>query len=263
MSLQEISEATEIHSCFLEALENNAFDELPADASIEGYIRSYAYAVGLDDEEILNVYKEFVELGDYENSAQTTFSFDAQPKNLAAKSLLLFAVVGLLSGVGFLIKNEMGNSSRPAAEKKIPLLQTQQEHSVPVSRLSEQLIERENADAKKTSPPRESVAPTTRAANILPLGLDTQNPASVGKLLRLSIQAKETSWFNITVDDFREEDFILLAGTAKTFHGDEKIRVTVGDKTAVELFLNGNDLVLPKSDDKMVKDFFIDSKLAE
>ena len=60
--LEEISEATKIHIRFLKALEENSFDELPGEVFIKGYIRSYAKIIGSDVEELLNIYKESVEL---------------------------------------------------------------------------------------------------------------------------------------------------------------------------------------------------------
>ena len=57
--LEEISGATKIHIRFLQALEENKFDELPGEVFIKGYIRSYANIIGSDVEEVLNIYKEY------------------------------------------------------------------------------------------------------------------------------------------------------------------------------------------------------------
>ncbi len=67
----------------------------------------------------------------------------------------------------------------------------------------------------------------------------------------------------MTIDGFRDEDFILPAGTAKTFWANEAFRLTVGNKTGVELLLNGKVLALPESEDSVVKGFIINSKLVE
>ena len=62
VSLEEISGDTKIPLRFLKALEENSFDELPGEIFIKGYIRSYANIIGSDFGEMLNIYKEFVEL---------------------------------------------------------------------------------------------------------------------------------------------------------------------------------------------------------
>lgn len=293
--LEEISGATKIHIRYLKALEENSFDQLPGEVFIKGYIRSYANTIGSDVEEMLNIYKESVELNKQENIPQATSSFTAKPKTLLAYGLLILAIAGLLFGVGFLIKNGIEDSSGKSETDNVPIHQIPAEQDpsisssfsakqpeeetidIPVEKLVElekpELIipsnlpdqrvrEEELEEATPPSPQdiAENTTPNLQAS--LP-DLDSENPQDIEKALKLLIRAKEISWFNMTIDDFREEDFILPAGTEKTFWGDELIRLTVGNKTGVELFLNGKTLSLPESKDKVVKDFIINSKLVE
>ena len=298
--LEEISGTTKIHIRFLKALEENSFDQLPGEVFIKGYIRSYANTIGSDVEELLNIYKESVEFNKPENCPQETASFNTQPKTFLAYGLLILVAAGFLFGVGVLIKNGIGDSSGKSEEKNVPLLQIQavaanQEPSVSSSsdlfeeppveenvdaqeedsadlgipELSIQInpsgkpARKEDVDEKKVSPPQESIALTTQTTSVSQPDLESQNPADIEKSLKLSIHVKEISWFNMTIDDLREEDFILLAGTSKTFWGNEAIRLTIGNKTGVELVLNGKAITLPESEDKVVKDFIIHSKLVD
>ena len=103
--LEEISGATKIHIRFLQALEDNQFDELPGEVFIKGYIRSYANIIGTDVEEMLNIYEESVG-NKTENSSEL-----APPSNISAKTFLGFALVGLIIlalifGIRFLISNK-------------------------------------------------------------------------------------------------------------------------------------------------------------
>ena len=298
--LEEISGTTKIHIRFLKALEENSFDQLPGEVFIKGYIRSYANTIGSDVEELLNIYKESVEFNKQENCPQETASFNTQPKTFLAYGLLILVAAGFLFGVGVLIKNGIGDSSGKSEGKNVPLLQIQaaaanQEPSVSSSsdlfeeppveenvdaqeedsadlgipELSIQInpsgkpARKEDVDEKKVSPPQESIALTTQTTSVSQPDLESQNPADIEKSLKLSIHVKEISWFNMTIDDLREEDFILPAGTSKTFWGNEAIRLTIGNKTGVELVLNGKAITLPESEDKVVKDFIIHSKLVD
>ena len=298
--LEEISGTTKIHIRFLKALEENSFDQLPGEVFIKGYIRSYANTIGSDVEEMLNIYKESVEFNKQENCPQETASFNTQPKTFLAYGLLILVAAGFLFGVGVLIKNGIGDSSGKSEEKNVPLLQIQagaanQEPSVSsrsdlfeeppveenvdaqeedsadlgIPELSIQInpsgkpARKEDVDEKKVSPPQESIALTTQTTSVSQPDLESQNPADIEKSLKLSIHVKEISWFNMTIDDLREEDFILPAGTSKTFWGNEAIRLTIGNKTGVELVLNGKAITLPESEDKVVKDFIIHSKLVD
>ena len=68
---------------------------------------------------------------------------------------------------------------------------------------------------------------------------------------------------NITIDDFREEDFILSADEEKSYRGNETFRLTIGNKQGTDLILNGKSLVLPESEGNIVKDIIINSKLID
>lgn len=285
--LEEISGATNIHIRFLKALEENSFDELPGEVFIKGYIRSYADIIGSDVEEMLNIYKESVEV---KNKETVTPSTPAPSKSFLTFGLLILAIVGLLFGVGFLMNQEDGTN-----EKNAPLVQEQREAVVSSSsagledsedlidgtaktenneevvkqeisagpEVSEQSISlpdqnAEDPDKKKALSSQESTQ--LNEPTVLQDDSGPQINASMEKPLRLTIRTKENSWFNMTIDDFREEDFILPAGTAKTFGANDVFRLTIGNKTGLELSLNGKPVVLPESKDRVVKDFIINSK---
>ena len=67
----------------------------------------------------------------------------------------------------------------------------------------------------------------------------------------------------MTIDDFREEDFIVRAGEEKSYWGNNVFRLTIGNKQGSEIILNGKKLVIPESKENVVKDFIINSKLIE
>jgi len=56
ISLREVSEATKIGLRYLEAMEENRFDQLPGGLFNKGFIRAYAKFIGLDGETLVNVY---------------------------------------------------------------------------------------------------------------------------------------------------------------------------------------------------------------
>ena len=57
LSLEEIAQETKINKIFLEALEKEDWDVLPAEIYVRGYLRAYAEAVGLDPKEVLLRYE--------------------------------------------------------------------------------------------------------------------------------------------------------------------------------------------------------------
>lgn len=290
VSLEEISGDTKIPLRFLKALEENSFDKLPGEIFIKGYIRSYANIIGSDFGEMLNIYKEFVE---FKNQAiipsPPPSLWTQQPKTFLTFGLSILVFVSLVFGVRFLI-----TKVDDPEENKASLVQKQAEITIPEplinSDISEDLVEdkvmdvkglgssepaipelsasvsdqlAEGLDKKQILPQQESAKLVVQNLSVSRVDLYSKNRKAMVKPLRLTIRAKEDSWFNMTIDEFKEEDFILPTGTAKTFWGDANFRLTVGNKTGVELSLNGKDLTFPESKDRVVKDFIITSELLE
>ena len=56
ISLREIAETSRISLRYLEALEQDRFDLLPAPLFAKGFLREYAKFVGLDPDEVVNYY---------------------------------------------------------------------------------------------------------------------------------------------------------------------------------------------------------------
>ena len=272
--LEEISGSTKIHIRFLQALEDNQFDELPGEVFIKGYIRSYADTIGSDVEEMLNIYEESV------GNKTENISESVPPSNISAKTFLVFALLGLIIlalifGVRFLISsknnqpvknaelNEKQNVEPPAPlpikslEEKTPLViedKLLKESDAPLPEKSQALITELDSLKQKSDIENQinSLVPT-----------DNESQLVLEKPLKLTIKVKNNSWFNMTIDDFREEDFIIPAGEEKSYWGNNVFRLTIGNKKGSEIILNGKKLVIPESKENVVKDFIINSKLIE
>jgi cytoskeleton protein RodZ len=272
--LEEISGATKIQIRFLQALEENQFDELPGEVFIKGYIRSYANIIGSDVEEVLNIYEESVG-NKIENSSDSE-----TPSNTIAKTFLGFALIGLIVlalifGVRFLISSENNlpainvlldekQSSEPSVELPIKVLEEKtllitedkllKKNDVPAPEQSQNVTTELNTSEKK---------PEFKSQVNNFVLIEKENPTTIEKPLKLTIKTKNNSWFNMTIDDIREEDFILRADGEKSYWANNVFRLTIGNKQGTEIFLNGKTLVIPESKKKVVKNFIINSKLIE
>jgi cytoskeleton protein RodZ len=81
ISIEEIANSTKIGSRYLEALEADRLDQMPGGFFIRGIIRSYAKAIGLDPEEVLDRYKAagLVGTAPAETKEQPTAAPEAAP----------------------------------------------------------------------------------------------------------------------------------------------------------------------------------------
>ena len=59
LSLQHVADELNLTMHYVKALESDSYDKLPGDVFVKGYIRSYARLLGLDPEQMLDIYREF------------------------------------------------------------------------------------------------------------------------------------------------------------------------------------------------------------
>ena len=274
--LEEISRITKIHIRYLQALEDNRFDELPSEVFIKGYIRSYANIIGSDVDEMLNSYEESIGNKLIEKGPNSKSKSTNTVKKYLGFVLAGLSILALLFFTKFLILDKntpttkivKPSSSIPGAAPKKETL----------PKIAENSSKKELAE---NSLPQPEVS-TTKETLVVEKGLDTIKPepelqkqknnlvvkeretlGKMGKPLKLTIKVKNNSWFNITIDDFRGEDFILSAGEEKSYWGNEIFRLTIGNKQGTDLILNGKNLVIPESGGNVVKDIMINSELID
>jgi cytoskeletal protein RodZ len=58
VSLEQIAQSTKISSRFLQAIEEERFDQLPGGIFSTSYLRQYAAAIGYDEDALLAFYKQ-------------------------------------------------------------------------------------------------------------------------------------------------------------------------------------------------------------
>lgn len=60
LSHEQVAQITRLRKRFLEALENEEWENLPPSVFVKGFIKSYAKALGLDEGKLLDLYKSTV-----------------------------------------------------------------------------------------------------------------------------------------------------------------------------------------------------------
>ena len=272
--LEEISRITKIHIRFLEALEDNRFDELPGEVFIKGYIRSYAKIIGSDVDEMLNSYEESIGNKLIEKGPNAQSKSPNTAKKYIGFVIASLSILVLLFFTKF-INLDKNNPTTKIVKPPFSLLGTPNEKET-LPKIAENFS---NAELLENSIPNPE-ASVTKKTLVVEKELDTikpkpdlqkqknsliakegKAPGNIKKPLKLTIKVKNNSWFNINIDDFREEDFILSAGEEKSYRGNEIFRLTIGNKQGTDLTLNGKSLVIPESESNIVKDIIINSKL--
>ncbi len=285
IALDTIAHSTKIHTRFLTALEENRFEDLPGEVFIKGFIRAYGQAIGLNADELLAAYHETSgtrpESGAFASSAtEAVEEVPESPDNPllkpglgigAALIIIIFGVYWVTSG---------GDSTEPARETRsaAPL---EVDNSLPeVAQEAESTAPAEAGGPRSAGePPKTAPAGQTPIKNTVTVsekndimkGLQDQTvsqpedlsteTAMVDQSLQLVIRVNEHAWFNLTVDDRREQDFILPAGGSKTIEAKNAIVMTIGNRRATELILNNQPLELPESPDNVIRNLTVNAEL--
>ena len=218
----------------------------------------------------MNIYEESVGF-----KPNVNFIVPETKPNISAKNFLGIALIGLflvalIVLIKFLIldrslptpKKLIHSSASYAASKKENILKTKKDllnGKLEETSLREVSVPEKILEEKKETDILISKPETQKQEQAPDLKGETSSK-NLEKSLKLTIKVKNNSWFNLTVDDLREEDFILAAGEEKSYRGNEVFRLTIGNKHGTDVILNGKNLVLPETKKNVVKDFIINSK---
>ena len=238
LSLPQVEEATRIRRAYLQALEEEAFEQLPAPVYTRGFLKNYAFYLGLDAEQLLALYSapEVVTSG---VAASPLLDEPLQPLRFQLRrwwpvGLVILAVA--LAAVGWWTVQRYGDRitlrwpfARPAATSVVEPTPTETATSAPPT--------------ATRIPPSATPLPT-QTPESTPALTPTLTPAAVTTLaLRVDVIG-ERAWLLVQADDQRVFAGILEPGATNIWTARERIVVRCGNAGAVQITLNGQLLGL-------------------
>ncbi|MFQ5898307.1 MAG: helix-turn-helix domain-containing protein [Candidatus Methylomirabilia bacterium] len=208
LSLEEIADATRVSYHYLEALEADAYDQLPPPGFTKGFIRAYCQVVGELPDDALQRYRELT--AEAVTLARPAPFRRPAPRNrgpvLASLALLV------VFGVSF-----FALTLGPRAPEGTPPEPSGVE-----------------APASSTPPPSVPV-PVSKPR-------PASRPAEPGGPARLVARTSEPAWIRIHLDDGRVVEELLPAGAIRQWTSRERFILTIGNAGGVSLELNGRPL---------------------
>ncbi len=228
--LREIADVTKISLRYLEALEQDRFDVLPAPVFARGFLREYSKYVGLDPDEVVNSYltadREGVDDEAWSDSERTVES-----KTTSSRQPLIAAVISLVVLLGLIY----------AFAKYWP-------------REGEQ----------RTPPPM--AAPVIAEPNPEPgpeapsVSEPPAEPEAVAPIV-VTMDFTEDCWVEVEVDGERRLSELHVQGESMKLEGQEAIRLTLGNPGGVHLEVNGKVHGLDFAQGRVARDVLIDLDL--
>jgi cytoskeletal protein RodZ len=256
ISLEQAEADTRIRLQYLEALEAENFEALPDQVVGRGFLRNYAAYLELDPSEAGERYTAIVAPPEPEIlTAEEPSPFDSGPfrplalheirDRRSGRWLLTGLLVILAVAIGLLAwwwgyphvsdwSNRGNSDAEPTPTRHVAQLPTAtQTATVAVAETSAP----EATAATETTPTLEpTITPTfTPQPTLTP-----SPPVYTGIFLELVFT--DTSWIQVTVDGVRQFQGELDVDTYRSWYGEDRIELRVGNAGAVQITLNGQNL---------------------
>jgi cytoskeletal protein RodZ len=247
ISLREISDNTKIGMRYLEALEEDRFEVLPAPIFAKGFLREYAKYVGLDADEVVNFYiaadqRRRAELDETDTAAprpqvrpQGSHVGGPMPQRLKIPRLPLSWIVGGL--VAMLL----------------------------VALLVTWLVRRAGSEEPREEPPPAPpiAAPVVEPVPAMPGQVPAAAPAAVPAdtmLVNLSFTAE--CWVEAVIDGSQRISELRVQGESMQIRARESVLLTLGNAGSVRVEVNGRPVQLGGEPGQVVRDLVIDRSTA-
>lgn len=239
--LVDVSKVTRIAVQYLEALERNEFQALPASIFVRGFLRTYAVHIGLDPQEVLRMYETQMSSLAAPEMERAASRKKAEPLIKYISTLFIIALGVGIAYFLFVKETPVPPSSSPAhppetIQPGTPLAKSSPSESLPVQDQDPPKI----LEAKN---PEKSLKRLSAAVPVKPEGEKTKERRYV-----LKVQATEMTWLRIQSDDLPDVEALLQPMETATWTARHQFKITVGNAGGAEISFNGKPLgVLGKS----------------
>ena len=278
LSLEQVEQKTRIRVKLLQALEQEAFDELPAPVFVKGFLRNYALLLGVDVEEALGLYREAA--GDIDQP----YELHALQEPLEHKPSRLSgflggtALVALLAVASWIflqqgwvaipdLRSLLAGTATPTQTTRPTATSTQTWTIAPSATSTGTHTRTATAPVRATASVTITAAPTetphmptssptssataspsvtatataTATATRTPTGTSTPTLLLFTSGIHVQLQISEDVWLRVYTDGAKVFEGLAEKGTSKSFVGEAQVYVHCGIGNAVSAIANGNE----------------------
>ncbi len=268
-SLSDISDRLKLSNNYLNAIEQDNYSNLPAEIFAKAYLRLYAVELGLDGDNVLDLYVSMGKEDTAENDVTNEVGTDHSA--LLNDDTSLFKIRSYVKNIpGFLGKRKPSfkidisiikkiipsfNVDLSVVRKIIPAMSVRSFLLIPGIVVSavvaafmlhnpdKPLREMPSVSDQETAPEISSAG----NGNLLEAAVNTeelklQSHKTISEEMVLKIIAEEHTWVSISVDGGEHGEKMLRAGDTITVKAEENFNLKIGNAGGTKLSLNDRDL---------------------
>ncbi|MDR7450245.1 MAG: DUF4115 domain-containing protein [Armatimonadota bacterium] len=230
LALEALERQTYIRAAYLQALEEERFDRLPGRAYVKGFLRTYAAALGLDPDRLLEAYPLDAELPPIVGPAGVEVPIrPAVPRSrlrrAAAHVALVVAAGAIIVGiVGYVQLREFNRPVPPEVAPSAPTVEPPPEPAPAPPSVPE-------------PPPGPEPGPEP--------GAERPSPSEPAAGVTVEVTATGESWIRVAADGERLFQGIIREGDVRRWHARRQLTVRVGNAPAVQVRVNGRPFLPP------------------
>jgi cytoskeletal protein RodZ len=231
ISLRDIAERTKISLRYLEAMEADRFELLPAPIFAKGFLREYARYVGLSPDEVINHYLAVQQPEQEEKEDTLIRRSRPKPVDSGQPPVRRTWSYGLVLTLAGLILLALVALAAWLADKR-----------------------REEPRAEQSAPPIAAPppAPAVAAPALPPPAEEPRAP------LEVTLDFTKDCWVEAVIDGKNRFSELRVQGESLQLPAETSVVLTLGNAGAVEVQVNGHALPLRAGEGQVVRDLLID-----
>ena len=236
LSLRAVADLTRIRAVYLQALEDEQFDQLPGAVYARGFLRTFADALGLDADRLMDAYPGAFEAPGPALIGTAGGEIPIRPAAPRSRLRIIATYVAVLLGLGLVAVGVIGymqlrQFNEPVAPQAV----------APVPSSAEP-----PRAAPQPAPPPVPPAPAITAPEPPPAALEAEPPQpAVIDGVSLEVRTQGTSWLRVTTDDERVFQGLLHEGETRAWQAKRRLTIRVGNSPAVQVTVNGRRVAAP------------------
>lgn len=268
VSMREIADNSKISLRYLEALEQDRFDVLPAPVFARGFLREYARVVGLNPDEVVNLYLVAIEER-AEGSRRVERPKPARPESARSApsslgyGLLLGLAVVVFVGIAALLSFLAERRRAAPVDSRLvaPAMMVAPAPAGVETSAATALAETpaEAPDPGLAAPPgaaTAAVVPVDTFASEAPAVAPSEAPAAGP--YRVVLNFSQDCWMESVVDGNRRTSELKAAGETVQLEALESVVLTLGNSRAVTVEVEGQPFALPENSTRVVRELRIE-----